>query len=310
MSIMLKIRWDIAAGRENDFRENQQRLCTVMRDDHPGVVCYHVDYPAPGVSEWVEIYANDAVFKAHLANEKGKGPLGDADRRLREDHLPLLGRSRRRIEEDPRGLRHHVPRHRAGVLRPAPAGRPGVAGLTITQQHLHALAGIAGLLAIAWLRAESRRDVPWRAVGAGLVLQLALALLFLKLPYAKNAFLGLNDVMLVLEKATQAGTALVFGYLGGGTAPFAETDPGSSFILAFRALPLVLVISALSALLFHWRVLPPWCAASPGCWSARCASAAWSASRPRRTCSSAWSRRRCSCGRTSRASRAASCSRS
>ena len=76
MSIMLKIRWDIAAGRENDFRENQQRLCTVMRDDHPGVVCYHVDYPAPGVSEWVEIYANDAVFKAHLANAKGKEPLG------------------------------------------------------------------------------------------------------------------------------------------------------------------------------------------------------------------------------------------
>ena len=76
MSIMLKIRWDIAAGREADFRENQKRLCTVMRDDHPGVVCYHVDYPAPGVSEWVEIYANDAVFKAHLANAKGKGPLG------------------------------------------------------------------------------------------------------------------------------------------------------------------------------------------------------------------------------------------
>ena len=75
MSIMLKIRWDIAAGRENDFRENQTRLCAVMRDDHPGVICYHVDYPAPGVSEWVEIYANDDVFRAHLANEKGKAPL-------------------------------------------------------------------------------------------------------------------------------------------------------------------------------------------------------------------------------------------
>ena len=76
MPIMLKIRWDIQPGRENDFRENQKQLCAVMRDDHPGVICYHVDYPAPGVSEWVEIYANDDVFKAHLANEKGKGPLG------------------------------------------------------------------------------------------------------------------------------------------------------------------------------------------------------------------------------------------
>jgi CNT family concentrative nucleoside transporter len=121
---------------------------------------------------------------------------------------------------------------------------------------VQAALGIAGLLAIAWLLSERRREVPWRAVAAGLVLLLALAVLFLKLPYAKEAFLGLNDALLLLEKATQAGTGFVFGYLGGGKAPFAETDPASSFILAFRALPLVLVISALSALLFHWRVLP------------------------------------------------------
>ncbi len=75
MPIMLQIRWDIKDGREDDFRESQKKLCNVMSDDHPGVICYHVDYPAPGVSEWVEIYANDDVFKAHLANEKGKHSL-------------------------------------------------------------------------------------------------------------------------------------------------------------------------------------------------------------------------------------------
>ena len=72
---MLKIRWEIKKGRENDFRENQKKLCAVMGNDHPGVICYHVDYPAPGVSEWVEIYANNNVFKAHLDNKKGKEPL-------------------------------------------------------------------------------------------------------------------------------------------------------------------------------------------------------------------------------------------
>ncbi len=77
MAIMLKIRWDMKDGRENDFSTNQKALCAVMRNDHPGVICYHVDYPAPGVSEWVEIYANDAVFKAHLDNERGKKPLGN-----------------------------------------------------------------------------------------------------------------------------------------------------------------------------------------------------------------------------------------
>jgi concentrative nucleoside transporter, CNT family len=119
-----------------------------------------------------------------------------------------------------------------------------------------AIAGIAGLLALAWLASEKRGAVPWRAVVSGIVLQVALALLLLKLPFAKQAFMALNDAMLALEKATQAGTSLVFGYLGGGAPPFAVTDPASSFILAFRALPLVLVVSALSALLFHWRVLP------------------------------------------------------
>ena len=121
---------------------------------------------------------------------------------------------------------------------------------------MHAAAGISGLLALAWLMGENRRAVPWRAVGAGLAIQIVLAVLFLKIPVVKDLFLKLNDALLVLEKATQAGTGLVFGYLGGGPAPFAVTDQNSVFILAFRALPLVLVMSALSALLFYWRVLP------------------------------------------------------
>jgi CNT family concentrative nucleoside transporter len=121
---------------------------------------------------------------------------------------------------------------------------------------MHAATGIAGLLALAWLVGENRRAVPWRTILAGLVLQLVLAVLCLKVEFVKKAFLALNDALLVLEKATQAGTGLVFGYLGGGPSPFAVTDQNSVFILAFRALPLVLVVSALSALLFYWRVLP------------------------------------------------------
>ena len=120
----------------------------------------------------------------------------------------------------------------------------------------HALAGIAGLLGLAWLASEARRAVPWRAVAVGVALMVALAVLFLKVEFMKSAFFKLNDALSVLETATQAGTSLVFGYLGGGAAPFAVTDANATFVLAFRALPIVLVISALSALLFHWRVLP------------------------------------------------------
>jgi CNT family concentrative nucleoside transporter len=121
---------------------------------------------------------------------------------------------------------------------------------------IHALAGIAGLVAAAWLFGEKRGAVPWRAVGAGLALQLVMAIVFLKVTLVKEAFLELNDALLVLEQATQAGTGFVFGYLGGGPVPFQVTDTGATFVLAFRALPIVLVMSALSALLFYWRVLP------------------------------------------------------
>jgi CNT family concentrative nucleoside transporter len=116
--------------------------------------------------------------------------------------------------------------------------------------------GLVGFLALAWLVSEGRKRVPWRTVLAGLALQFVMAVALLKLPFFKHSFLALNDAMLALERATRAGTSFVFGYLGGAQLPFTETHPGASFVLAFRALPLVLVISALSALLFHWRILP------------------------------------------------------
>lgn len=123
-------------------------------------------------------------------------------------------------------------------------------------QHLQPLLGLALVTALAWALSEDRRAVRPRLILAGLGLQILLALLLLKLPPAKQAFLALNDLVLALQRATQAGTELVFGFLGGGAAPFETLYPEHSFVLAFRALPLLLVISALSALLFHWRILP------------------------------------------------------
>src|SRR2546427_7575638 len=121
---------------------------------------------------------------------------------------------------------------------------------------VHSLAGFFLLHALAWALSEDRRTVAWRPVVAGMLLTFGFGLVLLKAPYAKDFFLALNGALDALEKATRDGTAFVFGFLGGGPLPFAETYPGASFVLAFRALPLVLVVSALSALLFHWGVLP------------------------------------------------------
>jgi CNT family concentrative nucleoside transporter len=116
--------------------------------------------------------------------------------------------------------------------------------------------GFFAICLIAWLLSEDRRAVPWRIVVAGALLQLALAVLLLWVPLFRNLFLALNDLLSALEQATQEGTRFVFGFLGGGPTPFEERPGTSSFALAFRALPLILVVSALSALLFYWRVLP------------------------------------------------------
>ncbi len=120
----------------------------------------------------------------------------------------------------------------------------------------HALAGLAILVAFSWAISEDRRGVQWRVVAAGIALMAVLAALMLLVPPVRTAVFSLNGALQALERATQAGASFVFGYLGGGPTPFDMTHPESSFVLAFRALPMLLVVSALSALLFYWRVLP------------------------------------------------------
>lgn len=121
---------------------------------------------------------------------------------------------------------------------------------------IQSLFGLLVLTAMAWGMSEKRRVPQWRNIGIGLGLQFLLALLLLKWALFREFFILLNGAVLALEKATQAGTGFVFGYLGGGRFPFEVTAPGADFILAFRALPILIVMSALSALLFYWGILP------------------------------------------------------
>ncbi|HEY4114067.1 MAG TPA: nucleoside transporter C-terminal domain-containing protein [Rhizomicrobium sp.] len=122
--------------------------------------------------------------------------------------------------------------------------------------HLQSAFGIGAILLAAWAMSENRRAFPWRTVAIGLALEMALALLLLKVPLARSALLSLNGVVDALMAATRAGTSFVFGYVGGAPPPFAVTNAGALSSFASQVLPLVIVISALAALLWHWRVLP------------------------------------------------------
>ena len=120
---------------------------------------------------------------------------------------------------------------------------------------IQALIGIVTIIIAAWL-IGGRKPIDKKVVLGGLGLQFLFVVLFLKVPLANEILAAFNQLVILLDKATTTGTSFVFGYLGGGELPFEATNPDNVFILAFKALPLVIVVSALSALFFYWRILP------------------------------------------------------
>ena len=121
---------------------------------------------------------------------------------------------------------------------------------------LQPVVGIAALIGVSWAISDNRRAFPWRVVGAGLALQFALAALLIKLPGSQIVFSWIGGGVEALASATEAGTSFVFGFLGGAPLPYDETGPGSSITFAFRVLPMVIFISSLAAVLYHYRILP------------------------------------------------------
>jgi CNT family concentrative nucleoside transporter len=116
--------------------------------------------------------------------------------------------------------------------------------------------GILVFLLVAVLLSEDRTHIRLKPILIGLLFQGILALLIFKIPFMVTIFDAINEAVLALNAATLDGTRFVFGYLSGGTSPFQSSGQGSSFILAFEALPLVIVVASLSSLLFYLRILP------------------------------------------------------
>src|SRR5262245_60091341 len=122
---------------------------------------------------------------------------------------------------------------------------------------LQSVLGVIAVLAIAWVISEDRRAVAWKQAAIGLALTVAVAVILIKVPQVTAAFAAVNEAVGAVAAATRAGTSFVFGYLGGGTLPYELKVPGAEFVLALQALPILLVMSVLTTLLFYWRVLPP-----------------------------------------------------
>src|SRR3954449_10467941 len=122
---------------------------------------------------------------------------------------------------------------------------------------LQSALGIFALLLIALVLSENRRAASLRQAAIGLVATFVTAIVLLKVPVVARAFGAINEAVGAISAASRAGSSFVFGYIGGGPLPFDLKAPGADFVLAFQALPIVLVMSVLTTLLFYWRVLPP-----------------------------------------------------
>ncbi|WP_260807087.1 NupC/NupG family nucleoside CNT transporter [Sphingorhabdus sp. SMR4y] len=119
------------------------------------------------------------------------------------------------------------------------------------------LIGLSLILVFVWLLSENRQARPgWKWIGGALLLQFAIALIIVRVPFVWD-IIGLADQgVMAIEKATLVGSSYMFGYAGGAELPFVLKEGAEPpLIIAFQILPLVIVFSALSALLWHWGVL-------------------------------------------------------
>lgn len=122
---------------------------------------------------------------------------------------------------------------------------------------LQGLIGVSAILLMAWGLSEQRRAFPgWRWVGGALLLQIVIALLIVRVPFVWEIITLANHAVTAIEKATLVGSSYMFGYTGGGALPFdLKEGVGPPLVIAFQILPLVIVFSALAALLWHWKIL-------------------------------------------------------
>ncbi len=121
---------------------------------------------------------------------------------------------------------------------------------------LQSLLGILVFIFIAWLISENRSLFDVKSIIFLVISQFLIAIFILFIPFSDKIFFIINELVLQVQNATEFGTSFVFGYLGGEKAPFLVSDDSKNYILAFRALPLIIVVSAISSLLFYLRILP------------------------------------------------------
>ena len=118
-----------------------------------------------------------------------------------------------------------------------------------------ALIGIALIFAFAFAISDNRRAFPWRVVLGAVAIQIVFALVLFGVPVIRSILFQANELVDALIGATAYGTGFVFGPIFGTQTGWEQLTGQPGPIFAVHLLPLIIVVAALSAMLWHWRVL-------------------------------------------------------
>ena len=121
---------------------------------------------------------------------------------------------------------------------------------------IQSLIGIVALILIALPFSESIQEIKVKFIIYALLIQTSLAFILLEIPFISSFFDVMSIAVESLRLSAIEGSSFVFGYLGGGEAPFEVSNNQNLPIFAFTFLPMLIFLSALSALLWHWKILP------------------------------------------------------
>lgn len=96
----------------------------------------------------------------------------------------------------------------------------------------------------------------YRQIMLGLILQITVLFMCFNIPAVINCLCHISEFILKIKESTLEGTKFVFGYLGGGKLPFITENASNTFIFAFQALPTIITVSVISALLTYFKIIP------------------------------------------------------
>lgn len=109
------------------------------------------------------------------------------------------------------------------------------------------LVGLLSMLGIAYALSTSRKDIKWKTIVSGILLQVLLGLLILKTSAGQAVFAGAKDVFGAVLAYTTQGSEFIFGPL---------SNPGKlGWIFATMVLPTIIFMSSLMSVMYHLGIM-------------------------------------------------------